>query len=128
MRFLIFIPNYLWWHYTQAIQELLSNIVTFLKFIAHFFSIRNLFFTLFAPWERMGESYKKGLDISLWAQTFVVNTVLRVLGFFIRGFTILFGICALISVSIFCIAIFLAWLLVPLIWLTMLFLVLETVI
>lgn len=113
MHFLIFIPHYVHWHYSRGLNEFLINALSVTKFVFNFFSIPLLLRTLFSPWERMGEKYKKGVDLTSWLETFVLNSILRFLGFFLRTIIILFGLVSLIFISVLCIFIFLIWLTMP---------------
>lgn len=107
--------SYFFWHYTTALKELLAICRNFLWFVYHFFSIDVLSKTLFSPWQRMDEQYKKGFDISAIFQTFIVNTLMRIVGFLIRGFVILVGIAILIIVLAVEIVFFASWLVLPII-------------
>jgi len=124
----MFMPYYALWHYGQGLRELVGNISTVLNFVLRFFSIPTLLKTLFSPWERMGEKYKKGVEIEAWAETFVVNLIMRAVGFVIKSMTIVLGIITLVVVLAVCIVVFLIWIAMPLIMATLLFLVFQTLI
>src|SRR3989344_5036111 len=120
MSFLKFVPYYGAWHYGQGLEELFGNLATIIKFTVYFFSIPQLFSTLFTPWERMGEEYQKKVDIAAWAGTFALNMILRILGFFIRGFIILVGIIFVFVVFVLSLLALVVWLVLPLILLIIL--------
>jgi len=113
MHFLLFIPYYVRWHYTRGVADIISNLKNILYFIFHFFSIPVLVKTLLKPWERMGESYKKGFDLESWMETFVLNSLMRIVGFVIRIITIILGIIVTIISFLFSIFIFMLWILMP---------------
>ena len=115
MKFLRFIPHYILWHYSRAIIELFGIITNFLWFIYHFFSIPILVSTLFSPWQKMGEEYKKGFHLENNLSAFFVNTMMRIVGFFIRGIVIIFGLIVLVITAILGIFTFILWLTAPVI-------------
>jgi hypothetical protein len=105
--------SYFIWHYTTALKELFGLCRNFLWFVCHFFSINVLGKTLFSPWQRMDEPYKKGFSISAFFETFIVNTLMRIVGFFIRALVILAGIAVWLVVLALEIVFFAAWILMP---------------
>lgn len=113
MHFILFIPYYAYWHYTRGISDLLQNLKNIVRFAFGFFSIPILLRTIFAPWERMGESYKKGFDLESWMETFILNTLMRFVGFVIRFITIILGLLASAVSIILSLIIFVSWILMP---------------
>lgn len=109
-----FAGAYFFWHYTKALKKLIGNCRTFLLFILHFFSIGILFKTLFKPWQRLGEEYKKGFDIGAFLSSFFINFLMRIIGFLIRLVVIIIGLFFFFSSFIGCIALFIIWLVLPL--------------
>lgn len=79
----LFTVSYLSWHYTRAFRDILSVWFTGMWFVVHFFSMRLLVRTLFAPWRRMADSYERKTVESL-LESFVFNTLSRVLGALVR--------------------------------------------
>jgi hypothetical protein len=114
MKFFMIGPYYLYWHYTMGIRELLRNLWNFIVFEFHFFSVKELVLTLFAPFQRLKETYDKNfLDIERLLSSFVINIIMRIIGFCVRSFILL---CALISISLSLILfpfIILIWLALP---------------
>ncbi len=104
---------YTLWHYSRAPRDILRIWMNFLWFFYNFFSIPLLLLSLFAPWERMDESYKKGLDLGAIGETIIVNMLMRIVGFVVRIFTIALGTTALIAVFVGGLAFFLFWLMAP---------------
>ncbi|PIQ66794.1 MAG: hypothetical protein CO184_00090 [Candidatus Zambryskibacteria bacterium CG_4_9_14_3_um_filter_40_16] len=115
MKAIIFLPQYFYWHYSNGIKDLLNNLINFLSLVFSFFSIPILLSTIFSPWQRMGERYAKGFDLSKTAQTFVVNTIMRFVGFFIRFFTIFIGLISFLFAFVLSVLVFVSWLLMPIV-------------
>lgn len=105
--------SYFTWHYSVALKELFGICKNFLWFVYHFFSIGVLGKTLFSPWQRMDEGYKKGFRIEAFFEVFIVNTIMRLLGFFVRGFVILIGCVVWLATLAMEIVVFVSWLFMP---------------
>jgi|AntRauTorcE11897_2_1112592.scaffolds.fasta_scaffold01191_2 hypothetical protein len=108
-----FIYSYSFWHYTSAIKALLSHVRNFFVFVWNFFSIPGLLVTLFSPWQRLRESYDKGFDVKEKLATLLVNTIMRLVGAFIRIVMVVFGIVALVLYSVLALFLIVTWLLLP---------------
>lgn len=107
---------YLKWHYTKGLQELFGVSRNFLWFVAHFFSFKLLLRTLFSPWRRMGESYGNMLsNFESFASAFVVNSMMRVVGFCSKIVVIAFGLVTYSVVFVFSLFILVIWLLAPIV-------------
>lgn len=104
---------YIKWHYGQGLRELFAVAKNFLWFVASFFSFKLLLKTLFAPWKRMGENYEGGLNISAFASTLLVNTLMRLVGFITKTVVLIVGVVSSILVLIFSFFIFIIWTLAP---------------
>ena len=61
----------------------------------------------------MGEQYKEGLDIEAFFETFVVNTLMRIVGVVARIFVIGAGIVTIVLAVVLGIALFGVWILLP---------------
>lgn len=109
------ILSYFIWHYTTALKDLFNHACNFLWFIFHFFSISVLFKTLFSPWQKLNETYKGGFNLNAIFETFVVNILMRIVGFFIRFFMIVAGIISWVLTFLILLAVFALWLVLPLI-------------
>lgn len=103
------------WHYTRAPYNLFSIWMDVLRFVLHFFSVRLLLRTFFAPFHRLQERAPSGLahvGDMIAAQT--VNLIMRCVGMTMRACILVVGCCAYI-VTFFLGAFFLfAWLFLPL--------------
>ncbi|KKS30704.1 MAG: hypothetical protein UV60_C0005G0006 [Parcubacteria group bacterium GW2011_GWA2_43_11] len=111
MRFALY---YIRWHYSQGIVDLIGVVRNFIWFFYTFFSIPLLLKTLFQPFERLGERYSKGFDPGAWAQVFVVNSLMRVVGALLRLFLVLIGIIFIILTIVVGVLFLVAWILAPL--------------
>ena len=119
MYLLYLIPFYVRWHYTEGFRDLSRNWKGFISFTLHFFSIRLLFRTWFAPFGRLNEEYKKGFDTEAFFETLVVNTLMRVVGFVLRTFVIVIGLLVLFLVIILGPIVLMLWALAPFIILSL---------
>ena len=107
--------SYVIWHYSGALKSgvmLFQNIIIFLF---HFFSTPLLLKTYFSKFSRLGEKYKKGLDIESLLSTFLVNTLMRIVGALVRTILILIGLIVVVIATLSGILLMIAWLLFPLI-------------
>lgn len=114
MRLLSMLAHYVWWHYTTAIVDLVRNYLNVAAFLRHFFSLNHLARNLFTPWRRLGEEYPmNSLDLQGILATFIVNTLMRLVGFVVRSVMIAFGLISLcLSLVVFFIVLF-VWLFIP---------------
>ena len=82
-----FVIAYTKWHYSNALFDIIRVWGNFLWLSLHFFSTGTLFRTLFSPFMRMHEDYpEKGhFDPEHYAGTVLVNTIMRIVGFLVRG-------------------------------------------
>jgi len=101
------------WHYTVAYKEVLGLCQNFIWFTLHLFSVKDLSKTLFYPWQRLGERYQGGFDISAWFSTFVINTLMRLVGFLVRLFVIIVGLFCTFIVCVLSVVLIVVWTLIP---------------
>lgn len=89
-----FLIAYAKWHYGHAIPDIIRVWGNFLWLSLHFFSTGTLVRTLFSPFMRMHEDYpEKGhFDPGYYAGTVLVNTLMRIVGFFVRIIFILLSL------------------------------------
>ena len=111
MWYFALIPTYFVWHYTIAISDLKRLEKNIIWFIFNFFSIGILLDTLFSPWKRLAKD--EGTKRPTYFSNLVVNVLMRLVGIFIRGATILFGTATLIVTIFAAVIVFLAWLFLP---------------
>jgi len=105
--------KYIYWHYTAAIPTLVSHIGNAVSFLWQFFSIPQLLRTLFSPWHRLHESYKKGFDIKDAISTFIINTLMRAVGAVVRLVIVCVGIVIMVAAGVAGSTAIILWLLFP---------------
>ncbi len=109
------IRDYLRWHYTAAVRELLGILGNLLWFFAHLFSLRLLLTTLFTPFYRIQEDYFSMADIEKTLTSITANLVSRVVGFIFRLVVIALGVITESVVILLALPILLLWILLPII-------------
>ena len=92
--------DYIAWHYTRGLLDLLGICGNFIYFTWHFFSIKQLTRTFFTPWRRLGDITSRRWDLFEVFSSFVVTICMRAVGILARSITIIFGILALMTVFI----------------------------
>lgn len=110
MWYFALIPTYFVWHYTIAIADLRRNAKNILWFIFNFFSIEILFGSLFSPWKRLSKDVDPH---STFFTNLIINTLMRFVGVFVRGGTIIFGLFFIVVALAIFVALFLIWVLLP---------------
>lgn len=106
---------YFRWHYGKGFKEAINVIKNFLWFIRHFFSFGLLFKTLLSPWRRMGEAYGDGFNLEAFASAFIVNSLMRVVGFVSRVIIIFVGSITYLTVLLFGLSIMFIWIFMPIV-------------
>jgi hypothetical protein len=101
------------WHYGRGLKELFGVSGNFLWFITHFFSFKLLLKTLFVPWKRLGEPYEGGFDLGKFASAFVVNSLMRAVGFCTKTVVLVVGFASYIFVLLLSFLSLLIWVLAP---------------
>lgn len=77
--------DYLFWHYTSAVQNILKIWFNYLIFLYHFFSIDLLSSTLFKPWKReFMVKTKPYFSLEEWSTRFTFNLFSRIIGACVR--------------------------------------------
>ncbi len=115
MVFTYVIKDYFSWHYLRAWKELFNVWLNFLWFTIHFFSIPELFRSLFSPWKRMTEERKPGFQFEDLASFFIINLLSRLVGAILRTTIIVAGLVMLTLVIITGVITYIFWLFAPLI-------------
>ena len=77
--------EYASWHYGDGVREYLLAWKNLHWFFYHFFSVPVLFATLFQPFHRMRESYKRGFDPEAFFESAFGNAMIRIVGFVARS-------------------------------------------
>ena len=113
MTLAILLKEYIFWHYGGALKDLTALSKNFLWFGCHFFSLKLLLKTLFSPFYRIQEEYRRGLSFEVLAENLVANVVSRTVGLVLRIFVLAAGIVFETAVGITVILAFILWLLLP---------------
>lgn len=110
----IIFSGYLTWHYGKAFIAISVIWKNFLWFTGHFFSFLHLIKTLFSPWKRMGEEYQhKGFHPSSFFEVLIINTIMRIVGIFVRLLIIIIGLFAFLLVFLSGLVFFVFWIIAP---------------
>lgn len=104
--------QYLRWHYEKGPRDVLEFSKNILWFIWNFFSVTLLFKTLFYPWQRLEEHHKRG-DLAGLTEALIINTLMRLIGAFIRIVFIVVGLVAMVLGFFLAIALEVLWFLLP---------------
>ncbi|MBI2053436.1 MAG: hypothetical protein HYT41_01690 [Candidatus Sungbacteria bacterium] len=113
MGTLLFLTDYLIWHYGRAPQDLLGLARDLLWSCWHFFSISDLARTLFAPFARIRQTYFNINNLEESFQNLTANAVSRAVGLVLRTIVIVAGlVCEVILAGVF-VVIWAAWFLLP---------------
>jgi hypothetical protein len=107
------ILRYFVWHYTKAFEDVIRIELNFFWSVYHFFSIPNLFRSLFSPWERLRERYSSIFKFEEWFGSLIVNVIMRIVGALIRFVTILLGIACLFLAGIIGVLFLILWPFIP---------------
>jgi len=85
--------TYFPWHYTIALSTLLTIFRNLLFFLYHFFSIPQLFKTLFSPWKKETVRYEgPGFNLGKYFEVLIFNLLSQIIGGVVRTLTIFFGL------------------------------------
>lgn len=111
-----FFVAYIKWHYGKGLKEFFGVASNFLWFLSNFFSFKLLLLTIFYPWKRLGEKYQGGFDFGAFASVFIINSLMRIFGFFSKIILIIIGFASyILAISlIFCF--FVIWFLAPVVF------------
>ena len=108
----MFLVGLLSWWYGNGWRDRLQKTSRQLSGVAAFFSIGQLFMTLFSPFRQISAGSVKGsVDVQLRA--WVDRQVSRAVGFFVRFFAIIAGIVTIILASVLFGIILIGWLVIP---------------
>ncbi|MBP9855697.1 MAG: hypothetical protein KBC48_00095 [Candidatus Pacebacteria bacterium] len=113
MQSYLYLPTYVIWHYTAGLKAAGGLALNFIRFTANFFSLQLLLKTLFSPWRRLGEHYVSGLHPSEWLSTFLVNTLMRIVGAIIRLILIIVGLLMIMLTALGGLLMLIIWVLWP---------------
>lgn len=120
MGFLLFLKDYIIWHYGRAVRDFWGVARDLLWFGYHFFSLPVLTRTLFAPFSRIHTGGFSILEIEASLQNIAANLISRAIGFLLRSIVIAAGIVSLLIMAPLLAAALILWLFLPLIILVLL--------
>jgi len=95
MFFFSVLQNYLVWHYSQALVGYIRVFRNLWWFLVQFFSLPELFSSLFSPYKRIVESRTVGFNLEAWAGVIIINIMSRLIGLLVRTIIIVVGISTL---------------------------------
>lgn len=78
-------PEYFYWHYIAAPRWLMTLAWNLQRALLQFFSVPLILRTLFAHWHRDAIPYRGG-SLTFYLNTFLLNTISRMMGFIVRLF------------------------------------------
>jgi fatty acid desaturase len=113
MNFLLIIPYYLSWHYSQGILDYFKVWKNLVWFLWNFFSFKVLLKTFFSPFKRLKEKYAGGLDMESLASSILITTLMRLVGMVFRAAIIVFGLIVLVTFVIAGLIGIFVWLVLP---------------
>ncbi|OHA03722.1 MAG: hypothetical protein A3J58_00125 [Candidatus Sungbacteria bacterium RIFCSPHIGHO2_02_FULL_52_23] len=113
MGTLLFLTDYVIWHYGRAPQDLLGIARNLLWSCWHFFSIPDLARTLFAPFARIRQTYFNINNLEESFQNLTANTVSRVVGLVLRTIVIVAGLVCEVILAGILVIVWTAWFLLP---------------
>ena len=90
MNPVLFVADYIRWHYSLALFDILRVWGNFMWFVLHVSSTGLLIKTFLSPWKRMHEEKppKGTFDPGYYAGSILVNALMRIVGMGIRSFII----------------------------------------
>jgi len=103
------------WQFYEMPNFLLGVWKNYLIFATNLFSLPLLLKTFISPWRKYNWKYPKGFDIGEFLNTFISNTVSRILGAIVRFVLIITGIIFQIFIIAGGLIVFVGWIAVPLI-------------
>ena len=107
--------QYIAWHYSSGFKEVAGIAENLVVFTYRFFSISALSNNLFSPWRAMhDEPPHSGFHPSAIASSFLVNILMRIIGFIMRIIVLHIGVLALILSFLIGVLGTLSWAIMPL--------------
>ncbi len=89
----LMIGEYFIWHYGKSVRDFFSVWGNILWFGYHFFSMKLLVRTFFAPYKRFHQQYDwTHLELGALGQDILLNLFMRVLGMALRSFVLAAGL------------------------------------
>lgn len=106
--------QYLAWHYTRGIRDVILFWQNMLWFIGNFFSMSILLRNLFSPWKALEDKRTTtAFVLSDVLSVFLINLIMRIVGFLIRIVFLVIGLVFYILMSVAGPILIVLWLLLP---------------
>ena len=86
--------GYLDWHYREGLSAAWRTAIAGVIGVFNYFSVLELFSTLFSSWHRITDSYGRGFDPSRFFWILGGNIISRILGAVVRSAVILAGLAS----------------------------------
>ena len=106
-------PQLIAWHFYDVPKKIIRGWGNFLYFSLNYFSVTTLLFTLFSPWRKYGEGYGDFFEIGRNFETFIFNSMSRIIGAILRTIFIFLGIFFTVISFVVGLGILVLWLVVP---------------
>jgi len=120
MLFLSIVHHYLFWHYTRALSEIFTILKNLIWFVGHFFSLRQLAASWFAPWKRTVEGRGEKWNLEDLAGYVIINILSRVVGAVVRTVIIFLGTVSSLVTIVGGVLVYVFWILAPVILIVLL--------
>jgi|694.fasta_scaffold01495_28 hypothetical protein len=102
------------WYFFEIPSKIINQLYAYIKVIIKIYSFVFLLKTFFSPWKNQSYTYPdKGFDINRILEVWTSNMVARIVGAFVRFFTILMGVLALVITIIIGIVVLVIWIIYP---------------
>lgn len=111
----LLLSQYVWWHYHAGLRALVRHASNLPRLVWRLFAPVSLLKNLFAPFQRLQESYPEQVSLKAWVSSFVVNTLMRLLGAAVRSALLLFGLIIFTLSCLFTATVIVMWVIWPLV-------------
>lgn len=105
--------SYLSWHYSAGMSEAWERARLAMRAVYNYFSIGDLFGSLFSPFHRDVQSKGLGFDPKVFLYSIAENLVSRIIGFLIRIVIIFMGLIAMLFTVVGAVLFYLGWIAAP---------------
>ena len=110
----LLLGEYVIWHYGKSVRDFFALWGNLFWFGYHFFSMKLLARTLFAPYRQFHQQYDlKNLQLTTLGQDIVLNLFMRLLGMVLRCIVLAVGLAFEVIILAAGIVFFAVWLLLP---------------
>jgi hypothetical protein len=113
--------KYFKWHFINKPREIINTFKNLLSFGFYFFSLKQIFFSLFSPWKGISWKNSPGFDPQIFLENIIGNITSRIIGFLMRIILIAFCLAYELIILMSGIIILLLWILMPIIIILILF-------